>query len=518
MSATKEFTLEQVAKHNKEGDLWVVIDSKVFDLSKFASLHPGGLSVLLDEEVAGKDATNAFFGLHRQEVLATPRYARLQVGTIANQKSLLKTPQYGDLSEIPYAEPSWLTKGYHSPYYSDQHRKFQQWARKVLEEHLIPEAREFEESGKWPSQSGVDVQAKYNMLAMRMGPGPHLKGLTLADGLVKPEEYNYFHELIIAQEFNRSMSRGWTDGAQSGMQIGLSPVLNFGSEALKAKIVPEVLSGKKYICLAVTEAFAGSDVAGLRCKATKSADGTYWTINGTKKWITNGVWCDYFTVACRTSERGLSVFVVERQPGLETKPIKTSYSPSAGTSFVSFDNVKVPSGNMLGKEGKGLQVVLSNFNHERWVMICGSARSQRMIVEESLKWASQRHVFGKPLIEQAVIRSKLAAMISRTESVQNWLENITFQMCNMNYAQQSDLLAGQIAFLKKYATSSAQETAKDAVQIFGGRGITKTGMGRFIEHYHRTVVFDSVLGGAEDVLGDLGVRQAMRKIPKDVKL
>ena len=69
-----------------------------------------------------------------------------------------------------------------------------------------------------------------------------------------------------------------------------------------------------------------------------------------------------------------------------------------------------------------------------------------------------------------------------------------------------------------YSTKCAQQTATDAVQIFGGRGITRTGMGRFIEHYHRTVPFDAVLGGAEDVLGDLGVRQAMRQMPKNVKL
>ena len=79
-------------------------------------------------------------------------------------------------------------------------------------------------------------------------------------------------------------------------------------------------------------------------------------------------------------------------------------------------------------------------------------------------------------------------------------------------------LVGQIAFLKSYSTRSAQETAKDAVQLFGGRGITKTGMGRFIEHYHRTVPFDALLGGAEDVLGDLGVRQAIRGIPKNARL
>lgn len=77
---------------------------------------------------------------------------------------------------------------------------------------------------------------------------------------------------------------------------------------------------------------------------------------------------------------------------------------------------------------------------------------------------------------------RLAAMIARVESGQNWLENVTYQMCNMNYKQQSANLAGQIGFLKMYLTRSAQETAADATQIFGGRAITRTGMGRMIEH------------------------------------
>jgi alkylation response protein AidB-like acyl-CoA dehydrogenase len=89
------------------------------------------------------------------------------------------------------------------------------------------------------------------------------------------------------------------------------------------------------------------------------------------------------------------------------------------------------------------------------------------------RWAYQRKVFGKPLLNQAVIRAKLASMIARVESTQAWLENVTYQMCNMNYKQQSNYLAGQIGFLKMYCTRSAQETARDATQIFGGRAISK---------------------------------------------
>ncbi|KAJ6531712.1 acyl-CoA dehydrogenase [Mycena capillaripes] len=512
---SKQFTAEEVSKHNKEGDLWIIIDSKVFDLSKFSGMHPGGLSVLLAEEVAGQDATDAFFGLHRHEVLLKPQYKRLQIGVIAGEKEQIVPRAIGALSTVPYAEPTWLSPGFHSPYYTENHRRLQVAFRKFFEENLLPDAILREEDGKRPSQACFDAMARSNIIAMRMGPGPHLKGRVLMDGLVKPEEFDYFHELIMAQEGTRFNARGYLDGLGGGTFIGLPPIMNFGKPEIRDKILEEVFSGKKFVCLAITEAFAGSDVAGLKCFAKKTDKG--WVVTGTKKWITNGTFADYFTVGCR-SEKGMVVLVIERGPGVETKPIKTSYSTTAGTAYITFDNVLVPFENTLGEDGNGLQVILSNFNHERWGMTCGSISSQRLIVEECMKWASQRKVFGKPLTSQPVIRAKLAAMISRVESAQAWLENVTYQMCHMNYKQQSTYLAGQIAFVKMYATRTAQETAADAVQIFGGRGITRGGIGKNIEHYHRVVPFDSVLGGAEDVLGDLGVRQALRKMPKNSRL
>lgn len=496
---------------------WIIIDAKVYNISRFKALHPGGISVLLDPEVAGKDATDAFFSLHRIEVLEKPQYQRLCVGAIQGEESVIHGRIAGKLSKVPYAEPTWLQEGYHSPYYTENHRIFQKEMRKFVDEVVYPDAQAREEDGKPPSQDVIQKMAALGIHAMRLGPGKHLKGMTLMGGLVTPEQFDYFHELIITQELARCGARGYGDGLLGGTVIGLPPVLNFGSDALKAKVVPDVLAGKKYICLAISEAHAGSDVLGLQTTAVKTNDGKEWIVNGTKKWITNGTFSDYFTVGCKT-EDGFTVMLIERGPGVETRQIKTSYSTTAGTAYITFDDVRVPVENTLGPEGGGIFVMLSNFNHERWVMCCSAARSQRSVVEECLKWTSQRKAFGKPLNSQAVIRSKIAAMISRTETVQNWLENVTYQMCNMSYKQQASKLAGQIAFLKSYATSSAQETARDAVQVFGGRGITKTGMGRFIEHYHRVVPFDALLGGAEDVLLDLGVRQALRGMPRNTRL
>ena len=146
------------------------------------------------------------------------------------------------------------------------------------------------------------------------------------------------------------------DGLLAGGVIGLPPVLNFGSKELQDRIVPDVLSGKKYICLAISEAFAGSDVAGLQTTAV--LDGDHWVVSGSKKWITNGTYADYFTTGCRT-EKGYVVLLIPRGEGVETKPIKTSYSSTAGTAFVTFDKVRVPIANTIGKDGDGLKV---NFN------------------------------------------------------------------------------------------------------------------------------------------------------------
>jgi alkylation response protein AidB-like acyl-CoA dehydrogenase len=105
-------------------------------------------------------------------------------------------------------------------------------------------------------------------------------------------------------------------------------------------------------------------------------------------------------------------------------------------------------------------------------------------------------------------------MISHCEAGQAWLEQITHQMCNMTYQQQSKQLGGPIGLLKSHLTRSAHEIADDAINIFGGRGLTQTGMGAIVEQFHRTYKFDAILGGAEEVLADLGVRQALKEMPK----
>ena len=166
-----------------------MVDTKVYDLSRFAAMHPGGLAVLVDEEVAGQDATEAFYGLHRHEVLERPQYARLQIGTIAGEQSMAITSRViGQVSDVPYAEPTWLAKGFKSPYYNDSHRRFQKAMREFFDNVVYAEAQAREEDGKRVSQPVLDKMAELEIHAMRLGPGKHLKGRTLMGGIVKPEE------------------------------------------------------------------------------------------------------------------------------------------------------------------------------------------------------------------------------------------------------------------------------------------------------------------------------------------
>ncbi|KAL7009249.1 hypothetical protein EMMF5_001447 [Cystobasidiomycetes sp. EMM_F5] len=471
----KTFSRAEVAKHNKEGDLWIVVDTAVYDLSKFAALHPGGANVLLEASVAGKDGTEVFFGLHRSSVLE--KYQRLIVGTIENESPKVILPQAGKLSPVPFAEATWLSKGYHSPYYNDGHRKFQKEMRYFFDTFVRKEAAEHELSDKRPTIELIKKmgEPRWHLNAMRLGPGKHLHGLTLPSGL-KGEDFDYFHELIITQELSRIGARGYSDGFLGGMVIGLPPVMNFGSKELREKVVPAVLRGDKYISLAISEAFAGSDVAGLRTTATKTEDGKHYIINGTKKWygpITNGTFSDYFTVGCKT-DKGLTVFLVERDDNVDTKAIKTSYSSAAGTAYIVFDNVKVPAGNMLGQLNKGLQVILSNFNHERWTMCCGAAVGSRFITEEIFKWAHQRKVFGKPLIEQPVVRQKIADMMARAEFGQAWLEQITYNMTKMDYKAQSDYLGGPIGLLKYQLTRNLHFVADHAYVALSAQSVIRS--------------------------------------------
>ncbi len=361
------FERSEVSKHNTLQSLWIIIDHKVFDLSDFVDAHPGGPHVL--SQAAGSDATKLFYSLHRHEVLE--RFKSLSIGTISGETPEIHAPEPGTLSLVPYGEPLWLTPQFSSPYYNEGHRRLQRAVRIFADKYIASEANQKEKDGTVISQGLIDRMAETNILAMRLGPGSHLHGRRLLEGVIKGEEFEYFHDLIVSQEMTRAGTRGFQDGNMAGMIISLTALRQWMDDsALKERITQECLSGKKKICLAVSEAFAGSDVAGIQTTAEKTLDGKHYIIRGTKKWITNGMFCDYFIVGCKT-ENGFSVILVERDENVETRKIETAYSTASGVAFVQFNGVRVPVSHLLGKEHQGFEVIMSNFNHERYMFFLG---------------------------------------------------------------------------------------------------------------------------------------------------
>eukprot|EP00301_Raphidiophrys_heterophryoidea_P011592 c17733_g1_i1.p1 GENE.c17733_g1_i1~~c17733_g1_i1.p1 ORF type:complete len:531 (+),score=158.27 c17733_g1_i1:43-1593(+) len=511
----KEFTVEEVARHNLENDCWIIVDNKVFDVTKFASLHPGGMGVIYD--VAGKDATEAFYSFHRMDVLR--KYApRLQIGVIAS-RPIPREPQLGDMSTVPYSE-SELGQGMRSPFYKKSHAVFRKAVRAWVDAELAPMAATWEETGKGPMKELIKKMGDSSLLACRLAPGPHLKHFSLFGG-IKPEEFDQFHELIAHEEVARLGCPGLFDGLGSGFMIGLPPLLHFASPAIQKTVAMDCIRGDKVICLAITEPVAGSDVANIAARATKSPCGKFFIVNGVKKWITNGTFADYFVTAVRTGGSGIggiSLLLIERGPGLETELIRTSYSPVAGTAYVTMRNVKVPVENILGVENQGFKCIMHNFNHERWILCVVRLREMRLILEECLKWTSQRKVFGNALNAQPVVRNKLARMITTVESTQSWLDAITNQMNVMSFEDQQKHLAGPIALLKYTTTRGMLTVCDDASQLFGGRAISRTGMGQVVERLARAQKFGAILGGSEEVMADLGVRQALKYMPEHSRL
>jgi len=517
--AQKEsLTLQEVAKHNTPESSWIVINNRVYDITNFAELHPGGEQII--RQYAGKDATEIFYDLHRNSVLEK-YHPRLCIGTIDNRKpEKFLSSENGEISNVPYAEPTFWREGWASPYYTETHKQYRANLRKWFHDNILEECLVLAKTEKPPSIELNEKVGRAGLYAARLGPGPHLKGLNILG--VRGEDFDIFHELITHEEWARICGDpAVQDGLGTGLVIGLPPVLNFGTPEVAKKVGAECLNGSKRICLAISEPFAGSDVANIKTTATKTPDGKHYIVSGIKKWITNGTFCEYFATAVRTGGKGIggiSLLLVERSEGLETKHIPTSYGKSAGTAYVIMENVKVPVENLLGEENGGFQCIMSNFNHERWFIVGSISSGCRAVTEECFKWAMQRKVFGKPLISQPVIRQKLAAMIGLVEALHCWLESLTYQMATMPKEQQFFQLGGPIALLKMNATRVSYTISDNACQIFGGRAITRTGMGAYIEQFQRAIKYGAILGGSEEVMADLGVRLAQRGFPTDAKL
>ncbi|KAI9260497.1 acyl-CoA dehydrogenase/oxidase [Phascolomyces articulosus] len=515
---SKKFTIEEVAKHRADNDCWIIINNKVYDVTSFLNDHPGGKKVLV--KASGTDATKQFNAFHSPSVLEKfgPKFLIGEIGTGAEEtkaeeeeeeRSPLQLGEtFGDM--VPYGDPMWY-QDWFSPFYNDSHRAVRKAVREFVEKEIMPYTYEWDEAKKLP-QELFEKAAKAGILTAccHHAPAEYIPYGYPAG--IKPEDWDAFHNVVVADELSRCGSGGVTWGLIGGLGIGLPPIALFGSEYLKKKVVPGVLSGKEFICLAITEPSGGSDVANLVTEAKDMGD--HYLVNGEKKWITNGVFANYFTVAVRTGGpgfEGISFILIERSmPGVSTRQMNCSGVWSSGTAYVTFEDVKVPKENLIGEENQGFRYIVANFNAERMGIVIQANRFARVCIEECLKYAHKRKTFGKRLIDHPVIRNKLAHMIRQVEATHAWMEILAYQSLHMPLELQPLRLGGNIALCKAQSTQTFEYCAREAAQIFGGLAYTRGGQGEKIERLYREVRAYAIPGGSEEIMLELGIRQSTK--------
>jgi alkylation response protein AidB-like acyl-CoA dehydrogenase len=299
-----------------------------------------------------------------------------------------------------------------------------------------------------------------------------------------PEEYgglalNQTTGVVVAENMGGSSGFGVTYGAQTS--IGLLPILYFGSEELKQKYIPPIISGEMITAYCLSEAGSGSDALGAKCSAKLSEDGTYYTLNGEKMWISNGGFADVYVVFAKVDgeKKKFSAFVVERsencRPGAEEH--KMGIKSSSTTPLILAD-AQVPVGNLIGEVGDGAKIAFNILNVGRFKLGASATGGMKLAMHDSIRYANERQQFNQPISSFGAIKHKLAEMAIRT-----WIsESMTYRTVGMIDALIGDGADNQkkLRSIEEYAVESSinKVACSDAldyvvdemVQIFGGYG------------------------------------------------
>ena len=373
-----------------------------------------------------------------------------------------------------------------SPFYTAEHIAYRDVVRRFLKKEIEPYAHAWDEAGEFP-------RALYEKAAAI--------GLL---GLGFPEEYggvpaDQFMKIVASEELARA-GAGGVGASLMSHTIGSPPIARAARPEVKARVLAEVLSGRKISALAITEPSGGSDVASLRTTARREGD--VYVVNGEKTFITSGMRADYITTAVRTGAEGaggVSLLLIEGgTPGLSRTKLKKMGWWASDTATLHFDDCRVAAENLIGEEGQGFKLIMRNFNSERMGMAASCTAYARVCLDEAIAYAKERKTFGKPLAQHQVIRHKLVDMAQRVAASQAMLEMLAWRL------EQGENPVAEICMMKNQATQTMAFCASEAVQIFGGAGFMR---GIKVERIYREVKVNAIGGGTEEIMKDLASRQ-----------
>ncbi|KAK7917364.1 acyl-CoA dehydrogenase [Apiospora marii] len=434
-----------------------------------------------------------------------------------------KQPEpFGD--KLPWAEPAWYNT-LASPYYNATHRALRDHARRYIDTHIIPHAPAWEAAGECPEAARKAWLATgLPLLDVPLAYRPPGHRTIQTDTLEIPlDRLDAFHLLILNDECSRFQG-GVASGLAGANVIGLPPVIHHGTEAQKRRWLPGLFTWETNFCLGITEPSGGSDVGNLRTTATKTADGTHYIVNGTKKWITGSPWATHMTTAVRTGPpssgtAGISLLVIPlASSGVTIEKIHNSGQNAGGASWVRLQDVRVPADHLLGAENAGFKLIMTNFNKERFVLAVSCNRHARTCLTTALAYALERETFGQPLVNHQVIRHKLATLAREIEAHWAWLEQLAYHV-DADPARrgwQSESIAGRIALAKVAGGRVLERAAREAQQVMGGVAYQRDGPGGGgrVEQITRDLRMNVVGGGSEEILNDLAFREEMKRAKK----
>ncbi len=301
-------------------------------------------------------------------------------------------------------------------------------------------------------------------------------------GLIFPEKYDGMElDALSMALVTEELSRGWLSvgSVMTRMIITGSLLWHAGTEEQKERFLPKIASGEILTAAAFTEPDVGSDTGGMKCRAIKEGD--HYVLRGEKTWCTFANRAHVLTVLARTDpdtskrHKGLSMFLVEKEPGDDFHPPELGGSPIPTIGYkgmksysLGFDGLKVPAENLLGgEEGKGFYQLMPTYEYARIQTAARAVGVAQAALEAAIGYAKDRTQFGKPIAEHQVIRHKIAHMATDVEAAR--------QLCyaaamKKDQGQRCDLEAG---YAKAFAAEMAERVTSEALQVFGGYGYSR---------------------------------------------
>ena len=356
----------------------------------------------------------------------------------------------------------------------------------TAEQRLMADtAAKFMEKEVLPNQEALEHQAEG--LAPKIFRQAGALGLL---GMGVPEDYNGLglgRATIVGveEQLTRLGGFGVTCGAHSG--IGTEPLQYFGTEAQKKKYLSKLATGEWMAAYALSEAGSGSDALGLRTKATLSADGKHYLLNGTKMWISNAAWADLFTIFAKVDGQQVTAFLVERTfPGVSTGKEEHKLGiKSSSTRRVILEDAKVPVENALGEIGKGAYIAFNILNLGRFKLGAGAIGAAKESLKVATRYALERQQFGRPLASFGLIQQKLAQMatdifagestVYRTAAMIDAVMDTGETMDSMTpaFLRGLDEFALECSIIKVACSEILDNVADETLQIHGGYGYTE---------------------------------------------